>query len=129
MPYWLHGCPQWMSPPMNSYAVRWLCRSASPRTSPFAVVPVNGSPVTFSSASGAVAQPVAGTSVKRVAVARSARVCRIGSTASWRLADTAVIVTASPAAVSRQSVSAPAARADSTPSVPRPWPRKSLPVP
>jgi hypothetical protein len=93
-------------------------------------VPVNGSPVMSISASGAVAQPSAGTSVNRVPVARSASVRRMGSTARWRFAVTAVTVTVSPVLVARrQLVSALAAPADRTPSVPRPCPRKSLPVP
>src|SRR3954452_16293606 len=51
------GRPQWKSPPMNSNAVRCVCGSIVPRTSPIALAPLKVLPRASTWASGSVVQP------------------------------------------------------------------------
>ena len=60
IPYACHGRPQWKLPPKYSNVIQCMWPSTSPPTRPYGSAPFDGVPAAFRSASGNVAQPVAG---------------------------------------------------------------------
>src|SRR2546421_369938 len=67
IPYGSQGRPEWKLPPRYSKFTQCMWPSISPRTSPYGTSPLLGVPLTFSSASGKTAQPVAGAKLNRAA--------------------------------------------------------------